>query len=83
MDHTSLLGNTIADIAWHKSGIMKPGVPTFIDGNQPEEALTVLEERGVELGSDTCKVPHLLEYDWGRYWYLYNSGGFPSNFIVD
>lgn len=67
LDHTSLLGNTIADIAWHKSGIMKPGVPTFIDGNQPEEALTVLEERGVELGSDTCKVPHLLEYDWGRF----------------
>jgi len=67
LDHTSLLGNTITDIAWHKSGIMKRGVPTFIDGQQQEEALRVIEERGVELGSIVAKVPHLLDYDWTRF----------------
>uniref|UniRef100_A0A093XZ96 tetrahydrofolate synthase n=2 Tax=Talaromyces marneffei PM1 TaxID=1077442 RepID=A0A093XZ96_TALMA len=29
MDHIAQLGPTIDDIAWHKSGIFKPGVPTF------------------------------------------------------
>lgn len=65
LDHTSLLGNSIGDIAWHKSGIMKEGVQTFIDGNQQDEALRVLHDRSVELGSSLAKVPHLLGYDWG------------------
>ncbi len=26
IDHTALLGNTVEEIAWHKAGIMKPGV---------------------------------------------------------
>jgi folylpolyglutamate synthase len=29
MDHVAQLGPTIEDIAWHKSGIFKPGVPAF------------------------------------------------------
>lgn len=39
LDHTSLLGGTIAEIAWHKAGIMKPGVATFTDASQPEVRL--------------------------------------------
>jgi len=65
LDHTSLLGNSISDIAWHKSGIMKQGVQTFIDGNQQDEALRVLHDRSIELDSNLAKVPHLLGYDWG------------------
>jgi len=65
LDHTSLLGNSISDIAWHKSGIMKQGVQTFIDGNQQDEALCVLHDRSVELNSSLAKVPHLLGYEWG------------------
>jgi len=67
LDHTSLLGNSIQDIAWHKAGIMKRGVNTFIDGEQQEEALQVLRERSKELGATTAKVPDLLAYDWGEY----------------
>ena len=25
VDHTALLGETVAEIAWHKAGIIKPG----------------------------------------------------------
>ncbi|KAH6672143.1 Mur ligase [Halenospora varia] len=29
LDHTDMLGNTIEEIAWHKAGIIKSGVPVF------------------------------------------------------
>lgn len=47
IDHVNLLGNTIEEIAWHKAGIMKPGVPAFTVP-QPAPAQKVLEERAVE-----------------------------------
>lgn len=47
-DHTSILGNTIESIAWHKAGIMKPGVPTFTVEQPLQPALQVLIERAKE-----------------------------------
>lgn len=51
-DHTDLLGNTLAQIAFEKGGIIKPGIP-LITANQEPEALTKLqqmvEERGCQL----------------------------------
>lgn len=47
IDHVNLLGNTIEEIAWHKAGIMKPGVPAFTVP-QPTPAQKVLEERAAE-----------------------------------
>lgn len=35
MDHVAQLGPTIEDIAWHKSGIFKPGVPAFSAPQDP------------------------------------------------
>lgn len=35
MDHVAQLGPTIDDIAWHKSGIFKPGVPAFSAPQDP------------------------------------------------
>lgn len=35
-DHTQFLGNTLADIAGEKAGIIKPGVPVIIGENLPE-----------------------------------------------
>lgn len=29
IDHTNTLGETIEDIAWHKAGIIKPGIPSL------------------------------------------------------
>ena len=44
IDHVGMLGNTIEEIAWHKAGIMKPGVPAFT-APQPASACDVLEQR--------------------------------------
>ena len=41
LDHTQLLGDTLADIAYQKAGIIKPGVPILI-GKLPAEALEVI-----------------------------------------
>ncbi|XP_023346153.1 folylpolyglutamate synthase, mitochondrial isoform X2 [Eurytemora carolleeae] len=67
LDHTNILGNYISEIAWHKAGIMKRGVTTYIDGDQPEAALKKIEERGKEKGADVSIVPFLDEYGWGRF----------------
>lgn len=40
-DHTQLLGNTLAEIAKEKAGIIKAGVPV-VTSPQPEEALEVI-----------------------------------------
>jgi len=47
MDHMTVLGNTIESIAWHKAGIMKPGVPVYTVP-QPDGAMAVLEQRAAE-----------------------------------
>lgn len=43
IDHVAILGSTLGEIAWHKAGIMKPGVKCFTPSSQPEEAKHVLE----------------------------------------
>lgn len=48
IDHTSLLGSTIEDIAWQKAGIMKPGSIAFTVDQQPAAALEVLRQRASE-----------------------------------
>ena len=35
LDHTSLLGNTVAEVAGEKGGIIKPGVPVIIAPQEP------------------------------------------------
>ena len=51
-DHQQYLGNTLAEIAGEKAGIIKPGVPVVV-GDLVPEAFTVVEriarERGAEL----------------------------------
>jgi len=64
LDHTSLLGNSIKDIAWHKAGIMKPGVTTYVDPHQKETALEVIKQRSLELGSCAVGVPPLGFHHW-------------------
>jgi dihydrofolate synthase/folylpolyglutamate synthase len=46
-DHTYLLGNTLAEIAAEKGGIIKPGVPVVTSPQRPE-ALAVLERIAAE-----------------------------------
>lgn len=47
LDHTAHLGPTIADIAWEKAGIMKPGIPLVTGATG--QALFVLKARSHDL----------------------------------
>lgn len=44
IDHTNTLGNTIEDIAWHKAGIIKPGVPAITAVTNPVALGIIAEE---------------------------------------
>lgn len=51
IDHTAMLGSTLPEIAWHKAGIFKSGSVAFT-APQKEEAMTVLQQRAAEKGTD-------------------------------
>jgi len=59
LDHTRLLGNTLADIAREKGGIIKPGVPV-VSAPQEPEALDVLETIAAERSAPLT----IVEQDW-------------------
>jgi dihydrofolate synthase/folylpolyglutamate synthase len=54
-DHMALLGNTLAEIAAEKAGIVKPGVPVVL-GPQQEEARQVVERIAGERGARLVQV---------------------------
>lgn len=58
-DHTAWLGNTLAQIAAEKAGIIKPGLPV-VSAPQAPEALKVIERRCAELDSPLT----LVGRDW-------------------
>lgn len=51
LDHCGILGNTTAEIANHKAGIIKPGRPVFFGGDDPA-AKKVIAEKAEQLGSE-------------------------------
>jgi dihydrofolate synthase/folylpolyglutamate synthase len=60
LDHTQWLGTTLAEIAFQKAGIMKPGVPTVVAA-QTVEAIQVIRSEAGKVGSplveaDSCTV---------------------------
>jgi dihydrofolate synthase/folylpolyglutamate synthase len=59
LDHQAFLGDTIAQIAGEKAGILKPVVPAVV-GPQPEAAEAVIEARAVELSAPLSR--------WQREW---------------
>ena len=50
IDHQDFLGDTLAQIAGEKAGIIKPGAPA-ITGHQAPEAAAVLEAQAMECGT--------------------------------
>ncbi len=50
LDHTAFLGNTLAEIAGHKAGIIKPGT-VVVSAKQDPEAMAVIEKRAEECGA--------------------------------
>ncbi|KAL2711974.1 hypothetical protein V1478_018209 [Vespula squamosa] len=63
LDHTSLLGNTIEEIAYQKSGIFKPNTIAFTVP-QKKEALEILKERAIERQCTLHVVPPFQYYEW-------------------
>ncbi|MGF1658694.1 MAG: bifunctional folylpolyglutamate synthase/dihydrofolate synthase [Rubrimonas sp.] len=49
-DHQQFLGATLAEIAFEKAGILKPGVPCVV-GPQTDEALAVIEAQAARVGA--------------------------------
>ncbi len=49
MDHMEFLGDTLAEIAWNKAGILKPGVP-LVSAHQLPEAEQVIREEAAAKG---------------------------------
>lgn len=54
LDHTDRLGRTIAEIAWDKSGVIKPETPAVVAG--PAEALSLFEAVARELDAPLWTV---------------------------
>jgi dihydrofolate synthase/folylpolyglutamate synthase len=55
LDHRVTLGPTIADIAWHKAGIIKPGA-TSVVGDLPPEALSIVVEEATSASVDIVRA---------------------------
>lgn len=66
IDHTRFLGETIAEVAGEKAGILKPGVVCVV-APQPGQALDRIEQRSAEIGA-----PLLMA---GRDWDAYEQHG--------
>ena len=66
IDHQQYLGNTLAEIAGEKAGILKRGVPCIV-GPQQEKALDVIEAKAQRLG-----VPLLVH---GQHWHVTEEHG--------
>jgi dihydrofolate synthase/folylpolyglutamate synthase len=50
LDHTGILGDTHAEIAFEKAGVIKPGKPVVV-GQMVPEAVEVMEREGSERGA--------------------------------
>lgn len=61
-DHTQMLGDTLAKIAFEKAGIIKPGIPT-ISGVRHPEARQVIEQACRERGSPLKQLDVDYRYD--------------------
>ena len=65
-DHPQFLGNTVAEIAGEKAGILKRGVPAILT-RQPDDAMEVIEARAKKLGA-----PMLVQ---GQHWDAWEERG--------
>ena len=54
-DHMAILGNTLSEIAYDKSGIIKHGVPV-VSAAQPDEVMTVIENESRSLNAPLTVV---------------------------
>lgn len=60
LDHVHILGNTFAEIAGEKAGILKPGMPVAI-GRMDPSAAQVIRARARETGSEVWQLDQEIE----------------------
>ncbi|MCJ1443768.1 MAG: folylpolyglutamate synthase [Stictis urceolatum] len=58
LDHQSLLGSTIEEIAQQKAGILKRGTPCFVDGTNLGSVKNVIEEAAKEVHAGQVQFVH-------------------------
>ncbi|XP_072751460.1 folylpolyglutamate synthase, mitochondrial [Anoplolepis gracilipes] len=64
LEHTLLLGNTLEEIAYQKSGIFKPNAAAFTV-SQPEVAMRILRKQAVERRCRSLRVvPSIQTREW-------------------
>jgi len=66
LDHCEILGNSYADIARAKAGIIKPGAPVVM-GRLPAEAEDVVRQRAASAGVDVLSVRERFGDDLSEY----------------
>lgn len=62
MDHRGKLGNTVAEIAAEKAGIIKPGVPAVVAPQSHHGVLETIGDRARQTGSDLVRVGHDITF---------------------
>lgn len=61
-DHQDLLGETIREIAYHKAGIIKAGVPV-VTAESKRDALSVIEQECLAQGSELLRIGHDIKVE--------------------
>ena len=56
LDHVAMLGGTREEIAWHKAGIFRRGVPAFTRPQGSASVMDVLRSRAAERGAELVVV---------------------------
>ena len=64
IDHVAMLGDTVDQIAWHKAGILKPGVTGFTVAAQPI-VMDVLQKRAAEKRATLVEMRQEDIHAWG------------------
>jgi len=52
LDHQGFLGNTLEEIALHKAGVMRPGVPCVVDNTNQPSVLKAIEAHARDVGAE-------------------------------
>ncbi len=57
-DHTKFLGDTLSEIAMHKSGIIKHNCPIFFGGETEGEAFEIIKDKAYKLSAELFTKNH-------------------------
>ncbi|KAJ6634969.1 Folylpolyglutamate synthase, mitochondrial, partial [Pseudolycoriella hygida] len=63
LEHTSILGNTLTEIAWQKAGIIKQNSDVF-SVPQPDECIETIQSRCASRNATLHIIPPFKDYNW-------------------